>query len=217
MVWLNLGQNFLFSEKYHGLFYKAHWYFNCHKNRLLILLKGLSKLSENRVIGPTAHLIICLSTHAYPRIHRHEFYAPLNLPLILQDSLLAFHTPSHPHTPHIHWKLAFIYPPQSTLPPSDKHTLNWLYRKLKTVTGSSVPSKNTELLALYSAPVQGGVLDHWDKQATRKLNVAVQGICSHWRGEVNGASGIMLYAQLPQGESIQVHVTWLILECVPYQ
>ncbi len=148
------------------------------------------------------HIITCPYSH--PRTHRQEFYAPLNLPLILQDSLLAFHTPSHSHTPHIHWKLAFIYPPRTTLPPSDRHTLDWLYRKLKTVTGSSVPSESTDILALYSAPIQGSVLDPCDNQATRRLNVAVQGVCSHWRGEVSGASGIMLYVQLPQGESIQV-------------
>ncbi len=157
-------------------------------------------------------------TSRYLYTFRQEFYAPLNLPLVLQDSLLAFHTLSQPshlhqqsqpsqlHTPHIHWKLIFVYPPQCTLTKSNNRTLNWLYRKLKTRIDSSPPSQSTEELALYSTPVQKSTADSWSNQTgTRRLNIAVKGVCSNWKRPVKGVSAVMLYVPMPQPrESIGV-------------
>lgn len=58
-------------------------------------------------------------------------------------------------------------------------------------------------MAAYSVSVGGA--SPLNPLPVKRLNVAVQGVCSTWGGKVGGTSGIVLYVRLPQAESIEVH------------
>ena len=156
---------------------------------------------------------------------RQEFFAPIDLPSLLRDVFLAFHSPSpaqHNRTPHIYWKLTFIYPPRDDLAPTDVQNINWLRKKLQysnpevgpTSTTQSLPDQRIEQLSLCSTPLHSSqtVDGVWSGDVSRRVQIVVQGVCSGQRREgegrddVRGTSGVMLYIATPQTKSVDCEV-----------
>ena len=136
-------------------------------------------------------------------IHRRQFLLPLDLPSLLQESLLlsriqnTLASSSQPHsTQQIFWKLAFVFHSQSKLSPCDSRIMEWLYHKLQfqprsgnddsTHTPLSPSEVELQTLSLSSTPLlsQAGassvslpVVEGEESVRSRQLCLAVKGCC----------------------------------------
>ena len=150
-----------------------------------------------------------ISYMCYCFVYRREFLSPLDLPSLLQESLLlsriqsTISSSSRPHTAqHVFWKLAFIYQNHNNLTPSDSRIMEWLYHKLQfqprsgnddsTHTPLSSSEDELQTLSLSSSPLlsQAGassvslpVAEGEESGTARQLCLAIKGCCDEilWR------------------------------------
>ena len=139
-------------------------------------------------------------------VYRREFLSPLDLPSLLQESLLLSriqNTLASSHsTQHFFWKLAFVFHSQSKLTPDDSRIIEWLYHKLQfqprsgkddsTHTPLSPSEVELQTLSLSSTPLlsQAGassvslpIVEGEDSVRSRQLCLTVKGCCDEvlWR------------------------------------
>ena len=144
---------------------------------------------------------------------RQAFIAPIPLPHLLQDALLASRTPTLRHstppptlTPDISWMAILVHPDEQELSRHDNEILNWIKGKLKFQPLQSQLSTHTEKLSISSGPIQSR-----GAAITRKLQIAVKSVsslCSRaaMADELVGTSAILVYIPTPQeGESPEVY------------
>ena len=137
---------------------------------------------------------------------RKAFLAPLNLPVVLQDALLASQippvtsssSPLTPSTPDITWQLLLLCPTQQQMSDEDGKTFDWLKGKLR-----FEQCEDGEATSNIVSKISISTTQIWN-QASRKLQIAVKAVCGDvqevgvsLRQELLGTSAVAVYIPTP--------------------
>ena len=137
---------------------------------------------------------------------RKAFLAPLNLPVVLQDALLASRIPAvtssssplTPSTPNITWQLLLLCPAQQQMSSKDSKMFDWLKGKLR-----FEQCEDGEATSSIVTKISISTTQIWN-QASRKLQIAVKAVCGDvqevgvsLRQELLGTSAVAVYIPTP--------------------